>query len=105
MEDVSRQVAQLRERMSELDRVISALSNMVASSTQHEQVEEPDGIKYVNEETFAATQSLLAQLQQENERLLGTAAHIAHELEVNTQHVKVWLGVGEVEGAWWYLVL
>lgn len=94
LEELSWQVTQLQERMNELDRAISALSQLVASSTlrKDEQAEETDGsdrTKYVDEEALKAIQSLMDQLQQENERLLGTVAHISHEIEVNTEHVKV----------------
>ena len=99
-EDLSWQVAQLRERMNELDRAISALSDLVASSAwrgDEQPVDDSAGNKYVDEETFMAVQSLLGQLQQENERLLGTAAQISHEMEVNTEHVKVCLHDGRAE--------
>ena len=51
--------------------------------------EEPDGAKYVDMDSFDALQGLLSQLQQEHERLMGTAAHLSHELEINKEHVKV----------------
>ena len=51
--------------------------------------EEADGAKYVDMDSFDALQSLLSELQQEHERLIGTAAHLSHELEVNKDHVKV----------------
>ena len=28
-------------------------------------------------------------MQQEHERLIGTAAHLSHEQEINTEHIKV----------------
>lgn len=33
---------------------------------------------------------MVGELQQEQERLIGTAAHLSHEIEVNKEHVKVW---------------
>ena len=50
---------------------------------------EVDADKYVDTNSFNVVQGLLAQLQQEHERLMGTAAHLSHELDVNKEHVKV----------------
>lgn len=38
----------------------------------------------------ADLQQMVGDLQQEQERLIGTAAHLSHEIEVNKEHVKVW---------------
>lgn len=43
----------------------------------------------MDSDAFEAMQSMLGGLQQEHERLMGTAAHLSHELEVNKDHVKV----------------
>ena len=94
MASLSRQADELQGRMRELDNAIAALSKVVASSS----TDEVDATKYVDEQAFLAVQGLLAQLQQENERLLGTAAHISHEVEVNTRHVKVQAVGDEREG-------
>lgn len=32
---------------------------------------------------------MLAQVHQEQERLIGTAAHLSHEVEISKDHVKV----------------
>ena len=52
-------------------------------------MDEPGSANYVNMDSFDALQEMLSQLQQEHERLMGTAAHLSHELEINTDHVKV----------------
>ena len=44
-------------------------------------------------DSFDTLQGILGQLQQEHERLIGTAAHLSHELEVNKDHVKVGEGL------------
>ncbi len=44
---------------------------------------------YVNMETFKGLQQIVQDLQEGQERLLGTAANLSHELEVNQEHVKV----------------
>ena len=51
--------------------------------------EEEEGANYVSSDSFEALQSALGQMQQEHERLIGTAAHLSHEQEVNTEHIKV----------------
>ena len=53
------------------------------------QAEEEEGANYVSSDSFEALQSALGQMQQEHERLIGTAAHLSHEQEVNTEHIKV----------------
>ena len=45
--------------------------------------------QYVDLESFNNLKTLVQDLQQEQERLLGTAAHLSHELEINQEHVKV----------------
>ena len=40
-------------------------------------------------EVFNSLQSMVTDLQQQQERLLDTAANISHELGVNQDHVKV----------------
>ena len=52
--------------------------------------EEADGAsKYVDTTSFEALQELLEQVHQEQERLIGTAAHLSHELDISKEHVKV----------------
>ena len=43
---------------------------------------------------FEALREAMSALQQEHERLIGTAAHLSHELDVSKEHVKV----GEMGG-------
>lgn len=43
----------------------------------------------MDSDSFESLQNILGGLQQEHERLMGTAAHLSHELEVNKEHVKV----------------
>lgn len=45
--------------------------------------------KYAGVDAFEELQNTVSGLQQEQERLMGTAAHLSHELEVNKEHVKV----------------
>ena len=52
-------------------------------------MEEEEGANHVSSDSFEALQSALGQMQQEHERLIGTAAHLSHEQEVNTEHIKV----------------
>ena len=154
LEDLGSQLAQLRERITELDRAVTALgsagmcylhnrpdlasypavpaffrlqeekrkklgqlgtrlgqtstatslffpkwySSILSSCHAHtvslarqspEAADEPDKAKYVDSDAFEALQSMLSELQQEQERVIGTTAHLSHELEVNKEHVKV----------------
>ena len=147
LEELGSHVAQMRERISELDRAVTAIGNKckldfvqlsliaptlplslslslsllsfcfspfltpplslcppthlslsrisprysVSSSSREgpQPVEEPESANYVNMDSFDVLQGMLSQIQQEHERLMGTAAHLSHELEVNTDHVKV----------------
>lgn len=98
LEDFGSQLAQLRERMTELDRAVTALSDHMANLSHQdtETVTETDGEKFVDLNSFNVIQGLLGQLQQEHERLMGTAAHLSHELDINKEHVKVWsVSLGE----------
>ena len=90
-EDFGSQLAQLRERLNELDRAVTALSDHLANLSHHdmEAVTDTDGEKFVDMNSFNVVQGLLAQLQQEHERLMGTAAHLSHELDITKDHVKV----------------
>lgn len=90
-DDFGSQLAQLRERLNELDRAVTALSDHLANLSHQdtETVTETDGEKLVDLNSFNVVQGLLGQLQQEHERLMGTAAHLSHELDVNKEHVKV----------------
>ena len=51
--------------------------------------EEEEGANYVSTDSFEALQATVGQMQQEHERLIGTAAHLSHEQEINTEHIKV----------------
>lgn len=64
---------------------------MSSSRLQAEEPEEEGGASAVDAESFAALQEVVGGMQQEHERLMGTAAHLSHELEVNKEHVKVQL--------------
>ena len=44
---------------------------------------------YADMESFKGLEQLVQSLQDGQERLLGTAANLSHELEVNQEHVKV----------------
>lgn len=90
-EDFGSQLAQIRERLNELDRAVTALSDHLANLSRQdtEAVTDTDGEKFVDLNSFNVVQGLLAQLQQEHERLMGTAAHLSHELDINKDHVKV----------------
>lgn len=109
VEELGSQLAQLRERLGELDRAMSALTNAVSSQgkvqnynnyfvvnvvylcIQSDAVPEEDSIgQYVDLQMVADLQQMVGDLQQEQERLIGTAAHLSHEIEVNKEHVKVW---------------
>ena len=95
VDELGSQLAQIRERLNELDRAVTAMSDHMAStSTAHgagdnEFTSEPDRDKFVDSDSFHVVQGLLNQLQQEHERLMGTAAHLSHELDINKEHVKV----------------
>ena len=88
LDDLGSQLAQLRERLNDIDRAMSALTEHISSYKGSAVAEEPDGAKFVDLDTFNAVQACLAQLQQENERLLGTAAQLSYELDINKEHVK-----------------
>ena len=58
---------------------------------QSDAVPEEDSTgQYVDLQMVADLQQMVGDLQQEQERLIGTAAHLSHEIEVNKEHVKVW---------------
>lgn len=91
LEELGSQLAHVKERLNELDRSMTAMSEHMAHLS-HQSTEtsvDPDGEKYVDVESFNVIQGLLGQLQQEHERLMGTAAHLSHELDINKEHVKV----------------
>lgn len=92
VDELGSQLAQIRERLNELDRAVTAMSDHMASTAHrdNELSSEPDGDKFVDSESFNVVQGLLSQLQQEHERLMGTAAHLSHELDINKEHVKVY---------------
>ncbi len=78
--------------MSDIDRAVTALSQTVTQGSLREakSEEEPDGAKkFVDSSSFEALQELLEQVNSEQERLIGTAAHLSHELDVSKEHVKV----------------
>lgn len=83
--------------MTELDRAVTALSDHMSNMSRQDPdlLMDPDGEKFVDQDSFNAVQGLLAQLQQEHERLMGTAAHLSHELDVNKEHVKVSIIIGK----------
>ena len=91
VEELGSLVAQLRERMADLDRAVTAVSNAVSLGPREALPEvEADGAgKYVDLSSFEALQDLLGQLHSEQERLIGTAAHLSHEVGVSKEHVKV----------------
>ena len=71
---------------------MSAVSDFVSTPQPREASEgdeELDGGKYVDSDSFDALQQLVGQLQEENERLIGTAAHLSHELDISKEHIKV----------------
>ena len=90
-DDLGSQLAQLRERQNELDRAVTAISDHITNLSHQdtETMTELDGNKYVDLNSFNVVRGLLSQLQQEHERLMGTAAHLSHELDINKEHVKV----------------
>ena len=59
------------------------------SRAQAPPTDEELSAKYAGVDAFEELQNTVAGLQQEQERLIGTAAHLSHELEVNKEHVKV----------------
>lgn len=94
VEELGSLVAQLRERMAELDRAVTAVSNAVSQGMGPTREALPEdeadsARKYVDMSSFEALQELLGQLHSEQERLIGTAAHLSHEVGVSKEHVKV----------------
>ena len=145
LEELGSEVAQLRERMSEVDRAVGALTDagnkkflsplslsVSASllslslslplfclllfslpalpmftalslslslssspppvSTMRDSAapaEEESDVKYADLESLAALQELVTQQQQDQERLIGTVAHVSNEMEINKEHIKV----------------
>lgn len=88
-ENLNREVSQLRERLTELDRALMAVSSMVTANMKEDHLEDEPDAGPVDQEEMKRVKSALHRVQQENERLLGTAAHISHEMEVNKEHIKV----------------
>jgi chromosome segregation ATPase len=89
LEEMGSEVAQLRERMSEVDRAVTALTDAVSTlRTSPEAADEEGGAKYADMESLTALQEMLTQLQQDHERVIGTVAHLSNEMEINKEHVK-----------------
>ncbi len=51
--------------------------------------DEEEGAKYAGVESLEALQGGIGQIQQEHERLMGTVAHLSHELGISKEHIKV----------------
>ena len=50
---------------------------------------EEEEAKYADLESLTALQEAVSQQQQEQERMIGTVAHVSNEMEINKEHVKV----------------
>lgn len=87
VEELGSQLAQMKERIEELDRAVAALTSAI-SQQQVTPLDDESINQYVDLESFNNLKTLVQDLQQEQERLLGTAAHLSHELEINQEHVK-----------------
>ena len=51
--------------------------------------DEESDVKYADLDSLTALQELVTQQQQDQERLIGTVAHISNEVEINKEHIKV----------------
>jgi uncharacterized coiled-coil DUF342 family protein len=89
LEELGSEVAQLRERMAEVDRSVGALTDAVSTlrDSAAPAEEEPD-VKYADLDSLTTLQEMVARQQQEQERLIGTVAHVSNEMEINKEHVK-----------------
>lgn len=89
LDDLCSQIAQLRERINEIDRGLSALGEHMSGLSLADSQDVKTGGEAIDAESLNLLQGMVAQLQQEQERLIGTAAHFSHELDVNKEHLKV----------------
>lgn len=87
LDELGSQLAQFKERLTDIDRSVTAIGNAV-SRVQAPPSDEELSAKYAGVDAFEELQNTVAALQQEQERLIGTAAHLSHELEVDKEHVK-----------------
>ena len=51
--------------------------------------DEESDVKYADLDSVTALQELVTQQQQDQERLIGTVAHVSNEVEINKEHIKV----------------
>lgn len=98
LEELGSQVAQVRERLADMDQALTATANALRSQQQVAvAVDSTAAVPAIDSEVFNSLQSMVNELQQQQERLLDTAANISHELGVNQDHVKaLYSGVDEL---------
>lgn len=89
LEELGSEVAQLRERMSEVDRAVGALSDAVSAIRDAAApADEETDVKWADADSLTALQEMVNQQQQDQERLIGTAADLSNEMEINKEHIK-----------------
>jgi predicted nucleic acid-binding Zn-ribbon protein len=85
VEELGGQVAQMRERLSEVDRAVNALASAVAAVSDMPRTEATPQVEL---DSFMELQGLVGDMKQHQDRLLDTAAHLSNELSVNQEHLK-----------------
>ncbi|CAI8025791.1 Glutamine-rich protein 2 [Geodia barretti] len=89
LEELGSEVAQMRERMAEVDRAVGALTDAVSTLRDSAApADEESDVKYADLDSVTALQELVTQQQQDQERLIGTVAHVSNEVEINKEHIK-----------------
>lgn len=56
---------------------------------QSKHVASPVGQNFADQQSLSELTQLVNGMQQEQERLIGTAAHLSHELDISKEHTKV----------------
>ena len=56
---------------------------------QSKPVASPVGQNFADQQSLSDLTQLMNGMQQEQERLIGTAAHLSHELDISKEHTKV----------------
>lgn len=90
VEEMGAQLSQLRDRIEDIDRALSALTSAVSTlqQTSDEEIDH-DASKFADMASIVALQQMVASQQERLDRLLSTVANLSHEQEVDKEHIKV----------------
>ena len=90
VEELGAQLAQLRDRLEDIDRAVAALTGAVSAMQQQGPPEETTDMSSNYNDVIASLQQAIASQQEGQERILGTVANLSHEQEIDKEHIKVW---------------